>query len=271
MYNRAWRGRIGHLVPSSNVGGNETEFYEMARQISGVAISTARVAFPGGGYHEVPGLSAQEKALMRASYVDKLPFILERAKQAAVDLAAGGDVQVIVFGCTSVGYVSSPTFHEEINRILTEATNVPTITAATASIEGLNELGVKRVSACAPYGTELERPIKEFLEHYGFGVKKVKCLGPEREFWLPPWSKEPLRFLPQSASYYMAKKVDHPEAEAIFISCTAWPTLENVELLEKDLGKPVIAATQASFWAALRRIGVHQPVRGCGVLLSEHI
>ena len=53
----------------------------------------------------------------------------------------------------------------------------------------------------------------------------------------------------------------------MFISCTNLPTLEIVALLERDLDKPVTSNT-ATLWAALRRVGVREPIEGAGRLLA---
>jgi len=72
---------------------------------------------------------------------------------------------------------------------------------------------------------------------------------------------------PESA-YIAAKEINVPEAEAIFISCTAWRTIEIIDLLEKDLGKPVITSNQATMWAILKSLNIHG-VEGYGQLLKQ--
>lgn len=47
---------------------------------------------------------------------------------------------------------------------------------------------------------------------------------------------------------------DHPEADAVFVSCTALPTYDVVAPLEQALGKPIVTANQATMWAALRAV-----------------
>src|SRR5438093_389744 len=46
------------------------------------------------------------------------------------------------------------------------------------------------------------------------------------------------------------------------------PTVGVLDLLEHDLGKPVISSNQASLWRALRLAGVREPVAGFGRLLT---
>jgi maleate cis-trans isomerase len=46
------------------------------------------------------------------------------------------------------------------------------------------------------------------------------------------------------------------------------PTLPAMELLEQDLGKPVISSASAMMWHALRLAGVRQSISGYGRLLT---
>ena len=63
-------------------------------------------------------------------------------------------------------------------------------------------------------------------------------------------------------------RVVHPEADGVFISCTAWRALEVVEELEQRLGKPVVTSNQATIWLALKRLGITTPIKGYGRLLE---
>jgi len=66
----------------------------------------------------------------------------------------------------------------------------------------------------------------------------------------------------------LARSVDRPEAEAVFLSGTGMPTLPVIEALEHDLGKPVLSSASAMMWHALRSSGVRQPIPGYGRLLT---
>ena len=71
----------------------------------------------------------------------------------------------------------------------------------------------------------------------------------------------PKRDLYPSSAYISAKEVGVPEAEVIFISCTAWRTIEIIDLLEKDLRKPVITSNQATMWAILKKMGIRAELK----------
>jgi len=71
--------------------------------------------------------------------------------------------------------------------------------------------------------------------------------------------------------YRLGKSADHPDAEAIFISCTNLRTFEVLEALEMDLGKSVISSNSATLWAVLKELGVKEPLEGLGKLLSLRV
>ena len=54
----------------------------------------------------------------------------------------------------------------------------------------------------------------------------------------------------------LALAADHPQAQALFMSCTALPALGLIDRIEARLGKPVISANQALFWAMLDQAGI---------------
>ena len=60
-----------------------------------------------------------------------------------------------------------------------------------------------------------------------------------------------------------------PEADALFISCGALPSIEIIEALEARTGKPVVTSNQAMAWDALRLAGVEDRVVGCPTFCLE--
>ena len=69
-------------------------------------------------------------------------------------------------------------------------------------------------------------------------------------------------------AYKLARSIDSPEAEAVFLTGTGMPTLPVLEALEHDLKKPVISSASAMMWNALRLCGVGEPIAGYGRLLT---
>ena len=60
-----------------------------------------------------------------------------------------------------------------------------------------------------------------------------------------------------------------PEADAVFISCTNFRSLEIIEPLEAELGKPVISSNTSALWKMLRMAGLQAAVAGAGQLFRR--
>jgi maleate cis-trans isomerase len=73
------------------------------------------------------------------------------------------------------------------------------------------------------------------------------------------------------AAYKIAKKLyeQAPEADGVFVPCPRWPTITDVDLLEHEIGKPVVTSCQAYIWHALRMANVKEPVTGFGRLMAS--
>ena len=86
---------------------------------------------------------------------------------------------------------------------------------------------------------------------------------------LQRWFFTSIGQIPVESAYRLARFVDRPDADAIFLSCTNLATLGVIEAIEQELGKPVVTSNQATFWACLRVLGIGLPISGYGRLLSE--
>ncbi|MEM2203550.1 MAG: aspartate/glutamate racemase family protein [Sulfolobales archaeon] len=231
-----WRARIGLIVPSSNTT-MEPELYRAIPQ--GVSIHTSRIPLREV---TIESLLEMEKHSLRAS-------------QELVD----ADVDLILYGCTSGSLVGGPGFDKAIAGKIYEATGKPVVATATAVIEALEVLGVKRVVVATPYIDEINYAERRFLEAHGLEVLLIKGMGVRRNTDIG-------RISPYEV-YRFARSLYREGAEGLFISCTNLRTFEVIEPLEKDLGIPVVTSNQASLWASLRGLGIRERIDGLGRLL----
>ena len=67
----------------------------------------------------------------------------------------------------------------------------------------------------------------------------------------------------------LALEVVRPEADAVFISCSNFRTLDVIDAIERETGKPVVTSNQAAMWGTLRSVGERRAVSGAGRLLRE--
>ena len=230
MYGKS--GRVGLLVPSTNFVAE----IEIARMMpEGVTVHTARCML--------------EDAACEADKVKALLAMSRNVMRAAREVACVRP-RVIAWACTSGSFLQGAGQEGEFEKEIQSATGIPAVTTSTAMIEAIRALGIRRLALDTPYIKEINERQVRFLEETMTEVKVVKVYGLEM---LSSYAKNELE--PESA-YDAALKGDTQDADGVFISCTAWRTIEVIEVLEKKLKKPVLSSNQATAWAILTRMGL---------------
>lgn len=232
------RGRIGLMVPTGN-SVMEPEFHRMAPD--GVTTHANRVY-----------LEDVTPASLRDMEKD-----VERSAIGVASVRVG----VLAFGCTSGSFVGGKGYDGRLIKTMEDATGVPATTTSTAVIRALRTLGVSCIALATPYTDEVTELEVKFLQDEGFEVTGWKGGGIV--------GVADIQECPPEESYRRAREVDSDRAEAVFISCTGFRTIENLEKLEADLGKPVISSNQATFADSLRILGVHDVQPGFGSLFER--
>lgn len=230
-----WRARIGVIVPGSNFA-LEPECYKMAPE--GVSVHFSRLS---------PAESTPEH----------FQRMFDETSRAAGKLK---EADVIGFGCTSGSMYKGLGHDQKIIKLMKKASGKPCTASATAVAQALKEMGIKKVSVATPYVEWVNQREKRFLEESGFKVLRIEGLG---------FDMKDITASNPDVAYKQAKKVDRPDADGIFISCTAFRTVEMLEILERDLGKPVVSSNQALMWMLLKMARVRGPICGFGKLLTK--
>lgn len=234
-----WRARIGLVVPTNNTV-IEPEFYKIAPP--GISIHTTRIMT--GSAFDAAGLIEMET----------------NATRGVQELAAAG-VDVIAYACLSTSLAKGLGWSEALIADIEKRTGLGATTAATATLEALKWMGIKKVALGTPYPNHIHQLVQPFLESHGFSIVSSRNLNIEG--FLQVCQEAP------EAAYRLGRAVDVPEAEGICILATDFRTMEIIDTLERDLGKPVVTTNQALFWKAiqLRRLGVS--IAGHGALLHS--
>jgi maleate cis-trans isomerase len=133
------------------------------------------------------------------------------------------------------------------------------ITAFGSVLAALAHLGVKRVALGTPYDAEATAKGKAALEAHGIEVVSVGRLENVKNIYDETAER----------AHALARRVDVPQAQAVFLSGVGMPTLATLERMERDLGKPVVSAAAAMMWNALRVAGVSEAISSYGRLLKS--
>jgi maleate isomerase len=165
-------------------------------------------------------------------------------RQAALELVATAP-RVCAYLCSSGSFIDGLAGEQRLVEDMTTSGMPTALTTSGAMLEALAHLGVHRVAVATPYVEALSDRLEAFLAEAGVETVSSAHLGLPGGIWQVPYD----------AVARLVEQADHPDAEAIFVSCTNLPTYDLIAPLERELGKPVLTANQVTMWAALNRMG----------------
>ena len=235
-----WRARIGVITPAIGMAVT-ADFHKIAPE--GVALVLTPVSEP-----------------LTEDTVEQLEKVGDYVADAAKKFLPA-KVDVIVWNTSTGSLMKGYGYDKELIQRIEKATGVPATTASTGMLEAFAAFGVKKVCIAMPYVDAVNEREKKFIEDNGYKVLRYKGLQ-----ILPIGD---ILDVPAFTLYKLAKEVDLPEADAIFISCAGMSATDILEDLEQDLGKPVMSTNQVSLWSALRKAKIREPISGYGRLLRE--
>lgn len=234
--------RLGLIALSTDL----TSEGDLFRQVpgKGVAIHVTRVAFDN------------------PTTPENLRKMGPRITAAAQLLVPVQPLSAICYSCTSASVVIGDA---EITASLQGVLGkVPVVTPTGAARTAFSALGVTRIAVLTPYTVPTSKPMAAYFSWHGLDVTRFDCLGLEDD-----------RDMAQVSDRTMinaAIAADTPDAEAVFISCTALPVIDVIREIEKCIGKPVVTSNQASAWAMSRLAGFddYKPAE-YGRLFEHHL
>lgn len=236
-----WRARLGFLVPPGNPTV-EPEMFSMAPR--GVSVHFSRLVA-----HGTPGDHEGQDARTR-SQLDNIDGPLELLRMVRPN--------VIVMAHTASSYMLGRDGEAALTQRLEKKSGIRFTSAFAGALAAFAALGIRKVALGTPYAEAQTLQGKAALENHGLTVVKYGRLQNVRNIYEETAER----------GYGLARSVDAPEAEAIFLSGVGMPTVAVLDLLERDLGKPVISAAGAMMWNALRIAGVPPVMPGYGRLFT---
>src|SRR2546422_764224 len=152
---------------------------------------------------------------------------------------------------------------EELLAKLRAATGLPVSTMSQAVVDGLRSFGARRIAVATAYADEVNDRLQAFLIAKGFEVLALEGFG--LFGFGEPDTKSEADIIALGSKVCAAA----PAADGLLISCGGLRTLGVAKPLEQRHDIPVVASTQAAFWAALRLVGESGRVAGRRRLLEQ--
>lgn len=171
------------------------------------------------------------------------PEVMTRATRELCTLQA----ESLVYLCTACSFVGGVGAEQALCQAMLDHGAPHATTTSGAVVSGLRALGAQRVAVAHPYIASVGERLKGYLSASGFDVISNLGLG------LQPAE---ISSVPYAEVCELIRESDHPDAEALFVSCTGLPTYDVIAPMERELGKPIITANQATIWGALRPVGL---------------
>lgn len=168
---------------------------------------------------------------------------------------------IIVGNSVEMRHVSHSEHLEYRARLAAAAGGVPVVTAAEACEAGLRTLGATRIGLFNPMFEENSQSAAAYYREVGFEVTELAWLGVSRP--------EDIIRVPTEQVLEMFERVARPDVDALLHVGGALGVVDMLEALEADLGKPIVSVNAATYWFALRSLGVTEPISGYGQLLRH--
>jgi maleate isomerase len=214
------RARVGLIIPSVNTY-SEPQFNHFAPEGLGIHVARARVA--GQWKRPLPEMQGE---------------IADAAK-----LLSDCHPDVIVFHCTDTSMTQGPQGEGRILDIVKDATGIDAMATSRLVLDALQALGMRKVVLLTPYKTN--KNVIDYLTAAGVTVLRDIAM-----------KLEPSDFGSVTPAQWgqMAKELDGPDADGVFLSCTNTTQIEAIADIERMLGKPVVNSNQAVLWGAVKRL-----------------
>jgi len=242
--------RIGQIVPSSNVT-MESEIPAMLRARE--TIFPERFTF--------------HSSRMRMKKVTKseLEAMDAESLKCAAELS-DAQVDVIGYACLVAIMSMGNGYHIDSQRNLHEVTlkngfPTPIITSAGALVKGLKILNAKKIAIITPYMKPLTQLVIDYITYEGFTV--LDFISLEIPDNLEVAAQDPMNLIE------IYKELNTDDVDVVVLSaCVQMPSLAAVDLVQKELGKPVITASICTTYLMLKELGLETKIPIGGELLS---
>lgn len=209
------------------------------------------------GYDQA-GIYTTRVAFENPTTPDNLRLMAPRLSAAAGLILPGETLAAICYSCTAASVLIGD---QAIARAIHAARpGVPVITPSAAARLAFAALGVSKIAILTPYLLETSLPVAAYFSQHGLEITRFECFGLDDDRVMARVSRSDI--------VDAACRVDGPEAEAVFISCTGLPAVAAISEIETRIGKPVVTSNQASAWAMIHQAGLDKQVKGYGRLFE---
>ncbi len=243
-----WRMKFAVIAPSTNTSVQPE--YDDMRPV-GVTNHFERIAIP------------DTKVDSDESFLEMMNNI-RGATEASADVAMSMDPGCLIMGMSAETFWDGADGAEQLHKRMVERTGgVPVMMGSHALDEAIKayDCGIKRLGIITPYMPVGDANVRKYFEDIGYEVVHLKGLQ----------SPSPMMIAHETPQTLKRATIEVSEGVDAVIQCgTNLAYAKVAAMAEFWLEKPVIAINTATYWHALRSMGIPDRIEGFGTLLSKH-
>src|SRR5882672_4080825 len=150
----------------------------MSKQVTiGLVVPFAEDKVPPEGYQMYPNMRFIPRGVgVRSLTPEGYATAFDAIPAAADHLVAQGVDAIMVIG-TSLTFYRGPEAHDRLLESLRKETGLPVSTMSQAIVDGLREVGAKRVAVATAYTDVVNQRLTELLVAAGIDVLSLECFS----------------------------------------------------------------------------------------------
>ena len=203
-------------------------------------------------------------------YVNRIPFenplnkenylkMADHLADIAGHILPGEHIDSIAYGCTSgTVAIGDKRIVDEINK---SKKGSYVSTPIKAALKAFANLKLNKIAVLTPYPEQVNKTIFDHLIKNNIEIISFSSFNLEYD--------NDIANVDPKCLIETIDNIDHKNAEAVFISCTALRAVEVLDQMEKRISKCVISSNQAIIWDCLRSVDINNTISGYGKLFSH--
>src|SRR5262245_2562709 len=232
-----WRARIGYLSPS---------VFEIPSDWSRILPPEFTLVTTG--------------LTVRAHTTEEFDRAL-RDLESALSVFVAEEVDIVILAGITLATQRGLAGERNVLDSLSQRLQLPVFSVMSANVAALRHLQARKVVIATAYLERINQLLQRYFTDAGFEVAGMKGL----DVATPVEQAK----LPADASYKIASALfrEHQDADAVLIH-GRWSSLNHIEQLEREIGRPAVSSVAASLWWILTVLGIDLKVQGCGRILA---
>jgi maleate isomerase len=242
-----WRKKFAVIAPSTNTSVQPE--YDDLRPV-GVTNHFCRIPIP------------DTKVTDDASFMVMLQNIRD-ATLGATDVAMTMSPDCVIMGMSAETFWDGADGAERLQAKMEEQTGGVPVVMGSAAVNAAAKAygGIKKIGVITPYMPVGDAQVRRYFEEVGYEVVHIVGLK----------SPSPMMIAHESPQTLKRAAISVSEGVDAIIQCGTNLAFAKVAAqAEFWLEKPVIAINTATYWHALRSMGINDKIEGYGALFSQH-